>query len=393
MDKSAESKAEGRVGDFDPLVWRARFPVFSNKVYLNSCSYGALADSVRAAYDDYLGSREQEGSYWDHWVAKNEELRVSLARLLGASPSEIAITASLSAGLNALASAFDFSGERNKVVISDFEFPTVGQIWRAQEARGAEVHIARPEGGLVPLEAFEGLIDDRTAVVSLTHICYRNGARNDIAAIAELAHRFGARVMLDSYQAIGTFPINPGELGADFLAGGVLKYLLGSAGLAFLYVREELIADMSPTTTGWFAQRDIFAMDHRVHDPAPDARRFEMGTPPIPNVYAALAGLEIIHEVGIETIEAHLIGLTTLLINGAKERGFTLATPERADQHGAMIAIRAKDMVEMTARLEAENIVISYRDNCVRISPHFYNSADDIAAVLNALERNRDLLV
>lgn len=392
MNADQEKTIQAGGTGFDVQQWRARFPIFQTKTYLNSCSYGAVATDVRAAYEAYLTDREREGSYWDHWVGQNEELRASIARLLGANPAEIAITTSLSAGLNALAGAMDFSGKRNKVVLSDLEFPTVGQIWHAQQRRGARVEIALREGGRVPIENFEALIDDETLVVSITHVSYKNGARNDIPAIVDLARRHGAMVMLDSYQAVGTFPISPGALDVDFLAGGVLKYLLGSAGLAFLYVREDMIEKLEPITTGWFAQKDIFAMDHTANDPADDARRFESGTPPVPNVYAALAGLKIIHEIGVENIEAHVRGLNARLIGRAAEEGFTLATPADPGQHGAMIALKSTDMVELTGRLEAEDIVTSYRDGNLRISPHFYNNEDDIDAAMAALVRHRDLL-
>ncbi|MCH8861562.1 MAG: aminotransferase class V-fold PLP-dependent enzyme [Proteobacteria bacterium] len=379
-------------GEFDARQWRKRFPVFENKIYLNSCSYGAVATDVRAAYEAYLTDREREGSYWDHWVGQNEELRASIARLLGATPAEIAITASLSAGLNALVSSLDFSGKRNKVILSDLEFPTVGQIWHAQKRRGARVEIAAREGGRVPIENFEALIDDETLIVSITHVSYKNGARNDIPAIVALARRHGAMVMLDSYQAMGTFPISPQTLDVDFLAAGVLKYLLGSAGLAFLYVRQDMIGKLEPLATGWFAQKDIFAMDHTANEPADDARRFEAGTPPVPNVYAALAGLKIIHEVGLENIEAHVRGLTARVKQRALDEGFTLATPTDPAAHGAMIALKSTDMVELTQRLEREDIVTSYRDGNLRISPHFYNIEDDIDATMAALVRHRDLL-
>lgn len=392
MNADGTGKMQGGEAGFDVRQWRTHFPIFKHKTYLNSCSYGAVATDVRAAYDAYLDDREREGSYWDHWVGLNEALRASLAKLLNVSPGEIAITASLSAGLNALAGAMDFSGKRNKVVLSDLEFPTVGQIWHAQQVRGARVEIASREGGLVPIENFEALIDDETLVVSITHVSYKNGARNDIPAIVELARRHGAMVMLDSYQAMGTFPISPTALDVDFLAGGVLKYLLGSAGLAFLYVRQDLIQDLHPLTTGWFAQKDIFAMDHTANDPADDARRFEMGTPPIPNIYAALAGLEIIHKVGLENIETHVRGLNERLKQRAADEGFTLATPSDPAKHGAMIALKSTDMVELTSRLEGENIVTSYRDGNLRISPHFYNIDDDIDAAMAALGRHRDLL-
>ena len=235
---------------------RNHFPIFKAKTFINSCSKGALSNEVRAAYDAYLHDWEVLGSPWDIWVGKLEETRAVFANLVNAQPDEIAVNTSVSAVVSALASAFDFSGERNKIVVSDFEFPTVAQNWHAQELRGAEiVHVPEVEGQ-VTLENFETLIDERTALVAVAHVCYRNGAKQDIHGIVELAHKHGALVLLDSYQALGTIPIDVKELGVDFMVGGSLKYLLGSSGTAFMYVNENLITQLEPTSTGWFAQEE-----------------------------------------------------------------------------------------------------------------------------------------
>ena len=242
---------------------RHRFPIFERLVYVNSCSQGALSDAVRAAYDDYLTGWDDRGAPWDYWVERAEAARTAFARLVGAGPDEVAVTTSLSAGVSALASAFSFD-ERPRVVVTDFEFPTIGQIWHAQERRGAEVVHVPADGVEIPLERFDAAIDERTALVAITAVCYRNGARLPVEDIVELAHARGALVLLDAYQAIGTYPIDVRELGVDFLGAGVLKYLLASAGLGFLWCRPGLIEGLSPTQTGWFADRNIFEMD--VHD-------------------------------------------------------------------------------------------------------------------------------
>src|SRR5215470_7846449 len=188
--------------DFAAL--RRRFPVLERKTYLNSGSYCALADSVRDAINAYMDDRLQVGANWDVWVTKNEAVRRAMASVLGAAADEIAVTASASAGLNALASAFDFRAPRNKVVVSDFEFPTNAQIWHAQEPRGARiVHVPRTADADIPLESFARLIDEQTQLVAVTHVCFRNGARLDIPGIVRLAHERGARVLLDCYQAVG----------------------------------------------------------------------------------------------------------------------------------------------------------------------------------------------
>jgi selenocysteine lyase/cysteine desulfurase len=213
---------------------RHRFPIFEKRVYINSCSQGALSDSVREAYARYLDDWDERGAPWDYWVEKAEEARRAFARLVNADPDEIAVTTSLSAGLSAVATGLRFAS-RPKIVTTDWEFPTVGQIWHAQELRGARVvHVPDAADGTIPFEHFEREIDDETAIVSVTHVCYRNGARVDVEKVARLAHERGALVLLDAYQTAGSLPLDVRELDVDFLAAGVLKYLLGSAGLAIL---------------------------------------------------------------------------------------------------------------------------------------------------------------
>src|ERR1700691_5952180 len=233
---------------------RKEFPVLQRKTYLNSGSYCALANDVRAAFEAYMENRLLVGANCDVWVMKNESVRNLTATLLNASPDEIAVTASVSAGLNALASALQFTGPRNKVVVSDFEFPTNAQIWHAQEPRGARVvHVPRAADGYIPLENFAKAIDGQTQLVAITHVCFRNGAKLDIPGIVRLARAKGAMVLLDCYQAVGSLDIDVKALDLDFAAGGMLKYLLGTAGIGFLYVRDTLIKSLLPTNSGWFA--------------------------------------------------------------------------------------------------------------------------------------------
>ncbi|MEX1019624.1 MAG: aminotransferase class V-fold PLP-dependent enzyme, partial [Litorilinea sp.] len=247
-------------------------------------------------------------------------------------------------------------------------------------------------GNRIPLERFEDAIDDRTLLVSIAHVCYRNGAKLDVPAIVEMAHRKGALVLLDSYQALGTMPVDVKKLGVDFMVGGALKYLLGSSGLAYLYVRKELIPSLEPTAVGWLGQANIFAMDHTTHVPAPDARRFETGTPPVPNLYAALAGLRLVQQVGPAAIATRLRELTGAIKEGAMRRGFHVVTPVAPAEHGAMIAIRSKNVELLVKWLEKDGIVTSSRDGNLRISPHFYNNLGDIDRLLDGLTRAKDLL-
>ncbi len=302
--------------------------MLERKTYLNSGSYCALADSVKAAINSYMDDRLLVGANWDVWVMKNEAVRSLMAQVLRAQPDEIAVTASASAGINALASACNFSGERDKVIISDFEFPTNAQIWHAQELRGAKVvHVPRAADGYIPLENFEKLIDERTQLVAVTQVCFRNGARLDIPGIVKLAHSRGAKVLLDCYQAVGALTVDVKQLDVDFAVGGMLKYLLGTAGLGFLYARKELIAGLVPTQTGWFAQANITAMDITANRPSPTARRFEAGTPAVVNCYAAEAGLKIILDIGTDIIQERVTYLTRLCMDRLEEIGWPSITP------------------------------------------------------------------
>jgi selenocysteine lyase/cysteine desulfurase len=358
---------------------RKEFPVLKRKTYLNSGSYCALANEVRSAFDAYMEDRLLVGANWDVWVTKNEAVRALVAKLLHAGPDEIAVTASVSAGLNALASAMHFSGPRKKVVVSDFEFPTNAQIWHAQEPRGAQVvHVPRAADGYIPLEMFEKAIDEQTQLVAITHVCFRNGAKLDIPGIVRLARAKGAKVLLDCYQSVGSLDIDVKALDVDFAAGGMLKYLLGTAGIGFLYVRDSYVQSLLPTNSGWFAQAAIQAMDITANRPAPTARRFEAGTPPVVNCYAAQAGLEMLLRVGTPAIEKRNFALTRRCMQRLEEIGWPSITPSQDGRRGATVAVPSRDSAGLSAALMKRDIVTSYRDDNVRASFHFYNNEDDV---------------
>jgi selenocysteine lyase/cysteine desulfurase len=366
---------------------RKEFPVLARKTYLNSGSYCALANDVKAAFEAYMEDRLLVGANWDVWITKNESVRALTAKLLHASPDEIAVTASVSAGLNALASALDFSGARNKVVVSDFEFPTNAQIWHAQEPRGARVvHVPRAADGYIPLENFAKAIDEQTQLVAITHVCFRNGAKLDIPGIVRLAHAKGAKVLLDCYQAVGSLDIDVKALDVDFAAGGMLKYLLGTAGIAFLYVRDSFIQSLLPTNSGWFAQAEITAMDITANRPAPSARRFEAGTPAVVNAYAAEAGLKFLLAVGTPAVEKRNFALTRSCMQKLQEIGWPSVTPTENERRGATVAVPSRDSGALSKELMKRDIVTSHRDANIRASFHFYNNEDDVASFIAAMK-------
>jgi selenocysteine lyase/cysteine desulfurase len=386
-------QTEARV-ELGPLPQRIRhrFPIFKQRVYINSCSQGALSDAVRAAYEQYLSDWDEYGAPWEYWVERGEAARAAFAGLVDAAPDEVAVTTSLSAGVSALASGLRFT-RRSKVVLTDWEFPTIGQIWHAQEARGARVvHVPAADDGTIPLDHFDRAIDDDTLLVSITQVCYRNGAMVDVPRVVELAHERGALVLLDAYQAIGSLPIDVRDLGVDFLGAGVLKYLLGSAGLGFFYCRRDLVERVWPTQTGWFADENIFAMDHTDYSPAHTAARFQSGTPPVPAIYAGIAGIELMQEIGIPATREHVTALNAHLLDGLDDLGATVATPRDPNARGALMCIRSTDAPALVSALDDEGIVTSERDGNLRVSAHCYNTVEDVDAVVAALQQHRALL-
>jgi len=384
------SAVSARVG----AAIRGEFPIFEHKTYLNSCSQGALSHRVRAAYEEYLAGWDENGAEWEFWVERSEAARAGFAELIHGEADEVAVTTSVSQGVNGIVSALPFErGGRNRIVISEYEFPTVGQIAHAQELRGAEVVHVRPDAdGSIPAERFAEAIDERTALVCCTTISYRTGHRHDVSAIAEVAHGNGALVLADSYQAAGAIEVDVRTLGADFVTGGTVKYLLASAGLGFLWVRREVLAGLMPTQTGWFADEDIFQMDISDYSPHKTARRFDAGTPPVPNIYAGVAGLGLVQETGVPAIEAHVSALNTRLIAGLEDLGADVVTPADPSRRGPLVCVRSTDAPALVASLAEENIVCSLRDTNLRIAAHYYNTESDIDVLLDALSRRRQLL-
>jgi len=372
---------------------RAEFPIFESATYLNSCSQGALSHRVRDAVEGWLAGWDENGAEWDFWVERNEAFRAAVAGLLHAEADDVAVTTSVSQGASGLVSALDLRGERNRIVISEYEFPTIGQIAHAQELRGAEVVHVRPDAdGSIPPERFAEAIDERTALVCCTALSYRSGHRHDVAAIAEAAHQAGALVLADSYQACGAVELDVRSLGADVVTGGTVKYLLGTAGLGFMWVAPEVREALVPTQTGWFADEDIFAMSIADYSPHASARRFDAGTPPVPSLYAGVAGLSLVEEAGVPAIEAHVAGLVDRLLDGLDALGATVVTPRDPRRRGPLVCIRARDVGELVETLAADRIVVSSREDKLRVALHLYNVDEDVDTLLAALTRNRALL-
>jgi selenocysteine lyase/cysteine desulfurase len=369
---------------------RSRFPILREKTYLYNCSQGALSDAAESGIHAYTESWRSSSAPWNDWVEAYEAMRAEFARFINADPDEIAIMTSASAGINAIANGLQFNG-RAKVVMGEYEFPTMGQIWLAQRARGAQIEFLEGANNAIPMEAYERSIDERTAIVPLTHVSFVNGFRSDVAAVTRLAHDRGAPVFLDGFQDCGTRPIDVKALDVDFYVTGTLKYLLGPPGLAFLYVKRSVIDSLKPTLTSWMAQRDAFAYNTRKLDPAPDARRFEGGSPSMPSIYAARPALALLASIGMENVAAQIAQLTRAFQQGTRALGIASKTNDLSA--GPLVVLRSTDPAALVGKLTERGVVVSARLDGVRFSFHVYNNLADVDSVLSVLEANLDLLV
>ena len=368
---------------------RSRFKIFQSRIYLNTCSQGALSDAVESGFNEFLASWHEQGSPWETWVERYEAARTAFAEFIHASPDEVAIVTSVSAGINGIASALNFR-ERRKVVMGEFEFPTMGQVWLGQRMRGAEVQFAKAQGNSIPAAAYEGLIDRNTLIVPLTHVCFKNGFRTDVNTVTQMAHSAGALVMLDDYQDCGTRRVDVEAMNLDFYVTGTLKYLLGPPGLAFLYVRRELIPSLTPSVTGWFGQADPFAYNPKHFELSPTARRFESGSPSVPNVYGAIRGFQMLEEIGMEQMAGHVGKLAQALLSRTRELGISTKTP--AESVGPLVVLESLDSALLLQTLSQNGIVASNRFDGLRISFHVYNTIDDVNVVAEVLKKNLHLL-
>jgi selenocysteine lyase/cysteine desulfurase len=375
--------------------FRSRFPIFERRVYVNTCSQGALSTDVDQAMRAYLKSWHESGSPWEMWVDEVEHLRARFAASIGADTEEIAVMPSASAGINAIASALRFEGPRSHVVIGDFEFPTMAQIWLAQQSRGAIIrraHAKAESPDTLPVEAYDSVIDERTRIVPATHVCFRNGHKTDIARLTRLAHERGAYVFLDDYQRTGSGPIDVHALGVDFMVTGCLKYMLAAAGIGFLYVRRDLIERFEPTVTGWFGRVNPFAFRIDALDWPKGANRFASGTPPIPSAYAALAALTLLDELGYDAVGRQVEHLASRYAAAAADAGFVVRTPAAPDRRGPLVVVQCVDGPAVVEKLAARGIVASCRGNGLRVAFHAYNTEGDVDEVVRALVAESALL-
>ena len=370
---------------YDIEAWRRRIPLLASCIPMNNCSQAPQTDLTRAAAERYLESWDRTGMDWDAWMAEVALAKAEFAKIIGATADDIAVFSCVSEAASAVASALDLDGRRAKLVVSEAEFPTVAHVWLAQAKRGASVAWAPVCDGMIDPASYDALIDDHTALVSSCHGYYMNGFVQDVARIAARAREAGVLSFIDAYQTLGTVPIDVRRAGIDLLAAGNLKYLMGMPGIAFLYVRREIVEMLYPTVTGWFGRANPFGFDAKSLDWSPTASRFDTGTPPVVNAYVARAGMEIINEVGPARIRAWLEVLGQRLIDGGRARGLTLHGGDDMHRKTASTAFVVRDSHAVEEAMRARGILPSARGSVIRLAPHFYNTIDDVDRALDTL--------
>ncbi len=370
---------------YDIDAWRRNIPILATHIPMNNCSQAPQTDRTRAAAERYLESWNTSGMDWDAWMAEVALAKAEFAKLIGATADDIAVFSSVSEAASAVASAMRFDGARTKVGVSEAEFPTVAHVWLAQRTHGAALSGAPVRDGQIHPAVYDTLVDERTVLVSACHAYYMNGFVQDVACIAQHARSVGALSFVDAYQSLGTVPLDVRSTPVDFLSSGNLKFLMGVPGIAFLYVRPEIVASLEPAVTGWFGRANPFAFDSKMLDWSPTASRFDTGTPPVINAYIARAGMEIINEVGPADIRAWLEVLGRRLIDGGLSRGLALHGTHDMKHKTATTAFVVEDSHHVEHAMRERGIIASARGSVIRLAPHFYNTLDDVDTALDAL--------
>ncbi|HEX2088746.1 MAG TPA: aminotransferase class V-fold PLP-dependent enzyme [Actinomycetota bacterium] len=370
--------------------YRDEFPVLKRKAYLISASLGPVSRRAQTYLQEYIDAWATKGAPDHVWMEdifpRMRNLKRTFGTLVGADPAELAITVNVSLAVSAVLSCVDF-GKRKKIVLSELDFPTNGHVALAYRRRGAEVVFLRsPDGLTIPVDAYRDAIDEDTALVLINRVLYRSSALLDAKEVCRLAREAGAWSMVDDFHGAGVIPVDVHDLGCDFYTTGVLKWLCGGPGLTFLYARRDLVADLEPLVTGWFATNEPFSFDLQHLDYHPTARRLEHGTPAAPVSFIAQGGLDIITEVGPAAIRERQQDLVEHVIGRADEAGLPIRSPRDRQGRGGIVNVGVgPEAAKVCHALLDRDICTDYRGDGIRVSPHFFNTEEDVDRLFEGL--------
>ncbi len=377
--------------------WRDRFPILESTTYLVTHSLGAMPASVQDKLTVFVDQWASRGvrAWAEGWWDAPVRIGNLLGRIINAPEGTVAMHQNVSVIQSIVASALDFSGSRNKVVYTDQNFPTNMYVWEGLRQRGARIHVVASRDGVgVEVEDLLEAIDEQTLIVPISHVFFRTSFVQDAQAICARAREVGALVLLDTYQSVGTLPVDVQALGVDMVCGGSVKWLCGGPGAAYLYVRPGLLESFEPRVTGWAAHRAPFAFEQGPQQYASGAWRLLHGSPAVPSLYAATAGYETVLEVGVERIRSHSRTLTERLRRNVIERGFRVPSPEHPERRGGMLTIALgpeENGPAFVAALAERSFLVDHRPEAgLRVSPHFYTRASELDAFAETLGELRE---
>ena len=367
----------------DLLSYRAQFPILETTTYLINHSLGAMPARTYQRMHDYAetwatrGIRAWEEGWWEMPLTVGDKV----GRIIGAAPATVVMHQNVSVCQALIVSCFDLSGKRNKIVYESLNFPSVMYVYEAHaKAAGARiVEVPSDDGITIDTQRMIDAIDEETLLVPISHVLFKSAYLQDAAAIIEKAHRVGAYVILDVYQSAGMVPFSVKDLNVDFATGGSVKWLCGGPGAGYLYVRPDLMKQFQPKITGWAAHKNPFGFVPGAIDYAEDAHRYLNGTPPIPALYAAESGYDLINEIGVERIRANSMRQTSRLVELADANGWRVNSPRDAAQRGGSVILDVPNAEAVVQELAARDVLVDYRPGAgVRIGPHFFNTDEEI---------------
>ncbi len=371
------------------LRYRPEFPILEKTTYLVSHSLGAMPRGVYDSLHTYAdlwntrGVRAWEEAWWMLALEVGDEL----GEVMNAPRGSVSVHQNVTTCQAVVASCLDFSGKRNKVVFSALNFPSVIYFWEAQRVRGARVEMVKSDDGItVPTERLLDAIDENTLLVPISHVIFRSAYIKDTKAVIEKAHQVGAMVLLDTYQSLGTVPVDVQALNTDFATGGSIKWLCGGPGVGYLYVRPDLGKRLNPTFTGWFAHEKPFGFEVGPTRYAEPPLKFMNGTTHVPSLYACRPGLKIVREIGVEKIRAKSKRQTSRVLQMAAERGWRINSPMDPERRGGSVILDMPNSQEVCAELLKRDILVDWRPRAgLRLAPHFYNTDEELERAIGAM--------
>ena len=360
----------------DLVAYRERFPILRETTYLINHSLGAMPAEAERRLAEYARTWAMRGirAWGEGWWTMPMTVGDQIGRIVGAPPGSVVMHQNVTVAEAIVLSCFDLraGGERNRIVFEEPNFPSVRYLHQAQAARGAEVVVCADDAAVA--EA----IDQRTLLVPISHVLFRNGEIQDVETIVRRAHEAGAYVLLDAYQSAGIVPLDVTALDVDFAVGGSVKWLCGGPGAGWLYVRPDLAERLEPTYVGWQAHARPFAFEPEL-EYAEGAARFLTGTPNVPALYAATAGYDLVEEIGVERIRENSLLQTALLIRLADEVGFEVGSPRDPARRGGTVTVRVPEFEAVHKELGERGILCDFRpDAGLRLGPHYYNTDEEL---------------